>query len=61
MICHKLNINYIDKKFKKDITLKYNRSFIQKKNSRFMNIIEFKNILNFKDVDIKNAFDFIAQ
>ena len=36
-------------------------AILLKKDSRFMNTIEFKHILNFKNVDIGNAFDSIAQ
>ena len=61
VICHKLNINHIDEKMKRNITLKHQRNFIEKKNSRFKNIIELKNILNFKSVNINRIFNFIAQ
>ena len=35
--------------------------FLFKKNSRFIKIMKFKNILSFKNANIKNAFDFIIQ
>ena len=54
-------MNYIDEKFKRSTTFKHNRTFIKKKNSRFINIIELKNTLYLKNVDIKKAFDFITQ
>ena len=61
VICHNLNIKNIDEEFKRSTTFKHNRNFIHKTNSRFMNIIELKNTLNLKKIDIKNAFNFIAQ
>ena len=52
MIYHKLNMNYFDEKFKKNIKFKHDRNLIDEKYLKLKNIIRLYKCSNIKEKNV---------